>query len=72
MSVSDRLGGLSMDGFAKLTNSQPIHHAGSTHLDHTTPMPTSHAISLFEFRDPSASRNLVVAGTQFCQIKAQI
>jgi hypothetical protein len=41
MSVSDRLGGLSMDGFAKLTNSQPIHHAGSTHLDHTTPMPRS-------------------------------
>jgi len=36
MSVSDRLGGLSTDGFAKLTNSQPIHHARSTHLDHTT------------------------------------
>lgn len=33
MSVSDRLGGLSTDGFAKLTNSQPIHHARSTHLD---------------------------------------
>jgi hypothetical protein len=72
MSVSDRLGGLSTDGFAKLTNSQPIHHARSTHLDHTTPIPRSYAISLFEFPDPSASRNLVVAGTQFWQIKAQI
>jgi hypothetical protein len=56
MSVGDRLGGLSTDGFAKLTDSQPIHHARSTHLDHTTPMPGSYAISLFEFPDPSASR----------------
>ena len=34
MSVSDRLGGLSTDGFAKLTNSQPIHRARSTPIEY--------------------------------------